>query len=435
MAVDLPLFRLPLPQPLIPTGRGPGRASRVLAQLFGAALLLTLSGCGGVLARRPLLLYVAIATPGDEPITRELSRTFQTRFQQVVVGFRRLYPQVQVRFSLYPELLLAQQIRERTLSGLGPDLIVTSADPAIALLHRGLTQPMPLDQEQRRAIDPGLQRRVITPEGQVAAMPLALYTQLACFDRRRVPQPPADVRQLLRLSSDGVRVGMALQLRSVFWSAGSLGALPAVRAASEGRPPDAAQRQGLLNWLRWLQSASVQKDVTFLEEQSTLREGLRSGHFDWVSCSSSDLPLLQRALGGNLGVSPLPDGETSPASPVNPLRVLALGRDASGERRRMAIALSRYSLRPLVQRSLTLENLVFLPVNRHVTVPVQSSRLLESLVAARRQGEGVGALMSRLHSEDPRLSRLEQVIVSLVFGVIEPERAQQDILRILAARR
>ena len=66
------------------------------------------------------------------------------------------------------------------------------------------------------------------------------------------------------------------------------------RAAAQGRAPDAAQRQGLLNWLRWLQSANVQKDVTFMEEEATLREGLRRGRFDWISCSSSDLPMLQR---------------------------------------------------------------------------------------------------------------------------------------------
>ena len=418
-----------------PVACGTRRWRRGLGGLLASVALLGLSGCTQGFPQRPLVLYVAVSTPGEEPITRELSYTFQSRFQQLVQGFRRLHPNVRVQVSLYPEEQLQRQIRRRTRSGLGPDLIVTSANLASALLAAGLTQPMPLDRAETEAIDRSLLRRVATPEGRLAALPLVLYAQLACFDRRRVPQPPADVRQLLQLSSEGVRVGMALQLRSLVWTAGSLGAVPALQAAAQGRAPDAAQRQGLLNWLRWLQSANVQKDVTFMEEEATLREGLRRGRFDWISCGSSNLPVLQRALGDNFGVSTLPDGETSRATPVNPLRVLALGRNSSGEQRQMAIALSRYSLRPLVQRSFTLENLVFLPVNRRLSLPVQSSRQLATLVAARRQGEAVGDLLARLHSADPRVVQLEQVIVALVFGVIEPEQALQDSLRILGGRR
>jgi hypothetical protein len=74
-------------------------------------------------------------------------------------------------------------------------------------------------------------------------------------------------------------------------------------------------------------------------------------------------------------------------------------------------------------------------VNRRLSLPVQSSRLLATLVEARRQGEEVGDLLARLHSADPRVVQLEQVIVELVFGGIEPEQALQDSLRILGGRR
>jgi hypothetical protein len=60
--------------------------------------------------------------------------------------------------------------------------------------------------------------------------------------------------------------------------------------------------------------------------------------------------------------------------------------------------------------------------------------VLTTLVAARRQGEGVDDLLTRLQSEDPRVNQLEQVIVALLFGGIDPEQALQDSLRILAGR-
>lgn len=413
---------------------GPRRWRRTLASWLCGLSLLPLAGCSAEALRRPLVLYVAVTTPAEERITQELALVFQSRFQQLVDAFRRLHPNVVVQISLYPEEQLLRQIRQRTASGLGPDLIVTAAEPARQLLRQGLSQPMPLHREDARALDPLLRRRVVSPGGSVIGLPLVLYTQLACFDRRRVSTPPATVRELLQQSASGVRVGMALRLRDLFWSAGSLGALPALRAAAEGRPLDLAQRQGLRDWFQWLQDANVQKDVTFVEDAPSLREGFRRGRFDWISCSSSDLPMLERALGTHLGISTLPGGEASPASPVNGLRVIALGRDSSGEQRRMAIALGRYSLRPLVQRSLTLENQVFLPVNRHVTVPVQSSHALATLVAAGRQGAGVAALLADLQDNDPRVDRLEQVIVPLVFGVIEPQQALETSLNVLRRR-
>ena len=378
-----------------------------------------------------MVLYIALSTPAEEQVTREISLTFVSRFQQLAKGFRRLHPNLVVQLSLYPQDQLLRQVRKRSLSGLGPDLIVTTADGANALLHHHLTRPMPLSRDNASEIAPLLLHRVTSANGQISALPLALYTQLACFDRRRVPQPPTTVRQLLALSADGVRVGMALQLRDLFWTAGSLGAVPALLAAAEQRDPNPRERQGLLTWMQWLQSANIQRSVTFQAQQTELREGLSRGHFDWISCSSSDLPLLRSALGPHLGVSNLPRGEGGDATPVNVLRVMALGINSSGAQREMAIALSRYSLRPLVQRNMALESEVFLPVNRHVTMPVESSGTLATLEAAGRQGEDAAALLARLHAADPRVAQLEQVLVALVFGSIEPEQALASTLTIL----
>lgn len=381
------------------------------------------------------MLYMAVSTPPDEPITHELSLTFHRRFDHLVDDFRRLHPNVRVQTSLYPQDQLLGQLRHRNRNGLGPDLIVTGADTANALLRQGLTLSMPVSRHDAQQIDPQLLSRVTDRAGRIAAQPLSLYAQLACFNRERVPQPPRTVRQLLDLSAAGVRVGMALALRDLIWSAGSYGAIPALVQAVEGHDPDPIQRQRLRAWMQWLQDANVQKDVTFVPEAATLRESFRRGQFDWIPCSSSDLVSLQQGLGRRLGISTLPDGEEFQATPVNPQRVIALGRNSSPEQRAMAIALTRFSLRPLVQRSFTLDSQVFLPVNRHVSIPVQASPTLATLVAARRQGAGVNALLASMHAADPRVARLEQVIVPLLFGVIGPDEAVDASLRVLRGER
>lgn len=397
--------------------------------------MLALSGCAGLSWRRPLVLYVAVSTPPEERITRELAQLFRLRFDQLVQGFRRLHPNVIVQISLYPQDELLAKMRLRSRSGLEPDLIVTSAETANALLRDGVTLPMPVAPEEERQVDPQLLRWVSDSSGRLSGQPLVIYAQLACFNRARLPQPPATVRDLLQLSAAGVRVGMALPLRDQLWSAGSFGALPALKEAAAGRDPDPLLKGRLRAWMQWLQDSNVQRDVTFVADAASLRDGFRRGRFDWITCTSSDVSPLRTVLGERLGVSTLPDGEGFQAIPVNPLRVIALGRNSSAEQRAMALALTRYSMRPLVQRSFTLDTEVFLPVNRYVSVPAQASPTLATLLAARRQGLGAESLLATIQADDPRVERLEQVIVPLLFGVIDPDQATRDTLRILREER
>ena len=183
--------------------------------------------------------------------------------------------------------------------------------------------------------------------------------------------------------------------------------------------------------MHWLQDANNQQRVTFFNDQASLRDRLAAGSLDWISCESSDLNGLWRSMGSHLGISTLPDGEGQRAAPLSNLRVLALGRNSSRHQRAMAIALARYTLKPLVQRSLTLDNRSFLPVNRYVNVPVRSSQVLATMVAARQQGESSEPLLSWFHLHDPGVKQLEAVLVPLVFGVIEPEAATEAALRLL----
>jgi hypothetical protein len=89
----------------------------------------------------------------------------------------------------------------------------------------------------------------------------------------------------------------------------------------------------------------------------------------------------------------------------------------------------------MVQRAITLGSFTVLPVNRHVSLPVSSSRTLAALVRARDQGRQSERLLPLLSSEDPRPDRLEALIVSLVFGEVKPEDATARMIRILQQTR
>jgi len=396
---------------------------------LAAALL---SGCVPSRRSMPVMLYVAVAVQDESSLTSENALMFRQRFNQLVKDFRRVHPNVLLQLSLYPEGQLRQRLLRRDRAGLGPDLIITGADSANTLLRVGLTDPIPEDAQLRAASSPALLERLRNRRGQLAAQPMVLFPQLACYDRRRLQAPPTNLSGLLEISAAGEPVGLPIELRQLLWTAGGFGAIPGLTQAVLGQQPSLIERAQIRNWLAWLQQASNQQRVTFMPDQNGLRQSLSNGGLAWVSCNSGELELLRRSLGPHLGVSALPNGAAHPASPVNRLRVLALGRNSSAVQREMSLEMIRFTLAPLVQRALTLESLSFLPANPNVSVPVQSSSVLQAMVESRQQARSVDHLLADIHQEDPRLDALQkEVIVPVLFGLVGPDQATQQLITIL----
>jgi hypothetical protein len=309
-----------------------------------------------------------------------------------------------------------------------------NGDTALRLRQAGLVDPFPVRKDQLAIFNEEEVRRLRSPDGQLAGLPLLVQTQLSCFNRQRLSEPPATLQELLNASANGHPMGLSLDLYYLFWIVGSTGALPAIDRAVLGQPLNPADRQALTGWLAWLQNASNQQRVTFFPDQPTAEAEFKAGRLDWIPCRSTVVPQLRRVMGSTLGVAPLPDGEGHRASPINRLRVLALGRSSSAAGRRRALAFSFYSVNPLTQRTLTLGSQTVLPANRFVTVPVQSSQVLAAMVAAANQGLQANSLVTLVHTNDPRIPRLQTLLTELVFGESSPEGTSTELVQILKAR-
>ena len=409
------------------------RRDRLLRLLGCLALLAPLGGC--TLGRElPNVVYVAIGANKDQLINAELKQSFQDQLMKVGARFRQIHPDTHFQFGIYPEDEMVAVMRRRSRSGLAPDLLLVNGDTALRLRQAGLVDPFPVDKEQLAIFNEEEVRRLRSPDGQLAGLPLLVQTQLSCFNRQRLSEPPATLQELLNASANGHPMGLSLDLYYLFWIVGSTGALPAIDRAVLGQPLNPADRQALTGWLAWLQNASNQQRVTFFPDQPTAEAEFKAGRLDWIPCRSTVLPQLRQVMGSALGVAPLPDGDGHRASPVNRLRVLALGRSSSAAGRRRALAFSFYSVNPLTQRTLTLGSQTVLPANRFVTVPVQSSQVLAAMVAAANQGLQANSLVTLVHTNDPRIPRLQTLLTELVFGESSPEDASTELVQILQAR-
>jgi ABC-type glycerol-3-phosphate transport system substrate-binding protein len=404
---------------------------------LGLALGLGLQGCGmpWPLQRQTLIVYV------DPPDSATLSKeSLQKTWDPLLQAYRRLHPGVHLSFNfiVFQDQQLKEELRRRNSRGLGPDLIVINASTAIDLLNEGLISRIQVPAGVQNSLQPWILSRVQVPGG-LSALPIALEPQLSCYNRARIPSPPATLEQLLQLAASGRRIGLSVFPKSIWWTAGPLGANQALMQRLEAQPGrgeriDSSDQAAITTWLRWLREASLQSHVNFFNNDEDLLNGLGNGQLDWISCLSFNLPRLKHQMGEKLGVASLPAGPHGLASPDSLVRVLGFGVNSSPIQRRRAMELALLQLNPLMQHSLTVNGQQSLPVNRFAPAPVASSAELKVLINAQEQFQ-----QSFMFSQSPvalnRLNNhsreLEALLTQVVVDVIGPEQASSRLIKIL----
>ena len=425
----------PLPTAMHRFPRSSLRPWRRRGLLFALLGCLGLSGCGSR-EELPSVLYQAIGTNSDQAIDADLLEETQSRMTLLERAYRQMHPAVRFQFGLYQEDRISDAITRRNRAGLGPDLIFVNGDTAERMMAAGLVDPFPATAAQLKTFDPDDLDRLRNNRGELAGLPVLIHTQVACFNRKRLPEAPRTVTELLAASAAGHPIGLTVDLYNLFWTAGSLGAMEGINQAVTGRPPSPANVQRMEGWLAWLQNASNQQRVTFFGDQKSALSEFMAGRLDWVACNSISLPRLRRKLGASLGVSTLPSGpDGSAPSPLKRLRVLALGASSSTAGRARAISFARFATNPLTQRTLTIGSQTLLPANRFVKVPVSSSLVLDALNTSNQQGDQLNAIVKLMHDNDARLPKAQALITDLVFGEVSPRATARALIRLFGEQR
>ena len=405
----------------------------VRARLAASVVLFSLliSGCSRLGNELPVMLYLALVIDQDSMIETATQADFRRRIDLVVGDYRKINPNVNVQVALYRRADLIGELQRRNASDLGPDLVITDAPQAKQLITAGLTEALPKTEFKRQHTEESLWERVKLEDGRIAAQPMVIYPQIACFNRTVVKEPPTTLQALLQEGAAGARVGLPVNFSELLWTSGSLGALQSLGRAESGSRTSDEDITAILGWLTWLQRASAQRNITFFQDQGQLQNLLKQGELDWVSCNSNSLIRLGSEMGEKLGVSALPRGPAGAPSPVNSVRVLALGANSSARQRKVALNLARFITNPMVQRNLSLQSLAFLPVNPSVALPVKSSKTLATLVQSRADSAEHEMELAQI-AHHPELASIgSQTLVQLVFGTKTPRASTNSLLEAL----
>ncbi len=400
------------------------------SRLAALVLLLSCGGCGAGSGFGSDNLYISVETSSNSSGNVELgaNRNIGSR---LIEKFRSLNPGVAVHVSHFPVEELLPATRFRDSRGLGPDLIVSRVITALQLHQEGLTGEVSLKQEGLDRLEPRFLRS-FRKGSRVFAMPFLAQPQVACYDRRRLKEPPRSLDDLLALSARGLRVGLPLGVGDIYWTTSAQGAGHAVARLLDG-PTDptpttlsAADRQALERWIAWLHNASLQRNVSFSDDSLDLVQQLQRGERDWISCTSLWIDGLRQSMGPNLGVSALPGGTDEPATPITRLLVWSFGRHSSARQRLLAERFVAFSLNEVTQKQLMDAVPGNLPVNPNVLIPIRSSALMASLSFSLDHSR-----MFDLRDPDgaiARGSRLEAVLKQVVQGELLPAPAPVQLL-------
>ena len=374
---------------------------------------------------------VVIGSYGQDRLTEAVVREQEELVRLLEDDFQLLHPGVQFNLTLYREDDIPAELAARDRDGLAPDLLLVSGATARELFRQELSTAVAPDPQLAKVLWSHVRERIAIKGQQLVGVPMLIEPQLGCFNRSRIATSPPTLAALEAASEQGIEVGMPINALDLYWTVGALGANQALVRATWGTPLTAAEQRSVLAWLEWLQMANMRERVNFYSHQEDLLQGLMEGQLDWITCRSTSLGRLRKALGSRLGVAALPSGPGGPPTPLLRYRMWVFGRNSSPRQQRIAEAFTRFSLSPVMQRYLTLHTQEMLPVNREVSMPTGGSPVLQAMVTSELQSRAADGMSNQLRSGDPRLEKVSALLMQLIFAERDPRQSRGELLTLL----
>ena len=409
-------------------------AIRIQHLAMGIALAVISAGCSNW--RPPVVIKVVRTVNSAESISSQDYERLREVTEDAIDHIRSVDSSIRPQLTLSTQVNFVDEIADQTQSGFGPDLLITDSDTALELYRRKLTDPIKISPEDRSDTPSYLFDLVTAGDGQLVGRPVNQFVQLACFNKERLEVPPATLEEMEQ-ESESTNFGMALQLKDLFWSAEAFDAGEAMEAALAKRPPDPDRQSKVTQWLHWLESASYQQNIRFLNNQRSLRKALISGELDWITCWSSSLRELRDQMNDKLALAPLPKGPSTKLKAATKLQVWSLGRNSSRTQREKALVMIDFITKPWAQKTYALAGRNSLPVNRKAAkivaskIPGGTAALVMYAQKSIKEKAAKGQSKARVFRDPARYREISEALMDTIYDVRTPEESTKDIIKSL----
>ena len=401
---------------------------------LGIALAAFSAGCTSW--KPPVVIKVVRTIDNSETISSSDYERLREITEGAIDQIKSVDPTIRPQLTLSTQKNFVDEIDDQTRSGFGPDLLITDSDTALELYKRKLVDPIELSPEDRADTPSFLFDLVTAKDGQLVGRPVNQFVQLACFNKERLSSAPKTLEEMEQNSEDN-NFGMALQLKDLFWSAEAFDAGDAMEAALSKLPPDTERQANVTKWLQWLENASYQQNIRFLNNQRSLREALKAGELDWITCWSSSLRELREGMQDKLALAPLPKGPSTKLKAATKLQVWALGRNSSPAQREKALVMIDFITKPWAQKTYALAGRSSLPVNRKAAkivaskIPGGTEALVMYAKQSLKENAAKGQSKARVFRDPERYETISDALLDTIYDVRSPEESTQNIIKSL----
>jgi hypothetical protein len=276
----------------------------------------------------------------------------------------------------YKDSQLQHQITEDSQLNLGPDVILTVDFYLRNLYQDSLISSFPNSSVWAQQYSDVL-KSLSTVDNKLAYAPYGIYPQVSCYNNKTIKQPPKTIQELVMLGASGVRIGLSTNPYEIFWTAGSVGAIPEIGSLINSKYQKKLQPK-MKEWITWLRQAALYQNISFYRQNSELVNELAANNLDWISCRSSDIDRLREEMGEQLSIATLPNGVQTKAFAWPFVLGYGLGIDSSPTQRALALSYVKANTNAVGQRRVMLLTEDFLPANKAVDIPNQSSQTLKA---------------------------------------------------------
>ena len=401
---------------------------------LGIALAAFSAGCTSW--KPPVVIKVVRTIDNSETISSSDYERLREITEGAIDQIKSVDPTIRPQLTLSTQKNFVDEIDDQTRSGFGPDLLITDSDTALELYKRKLVDPIELSPEDRADTPSFLFDLVTAKDGQLVGRPVNQFVQLACFNKERLSSAPKTLEEMEQNSEDN-NFGMALQLKDLFWSAEAFDAGDAMEAALSKLPPDTERQANVTKWLQWLENASYQQNIRFLNNQRSLREALKAGELDWITCWSSSLRELREGMQDKLALAPLPKGPSTKLKAATKLQVWALGRNSSPAQREKALVMIDFITKPWAQKTYALAGRSSLPVNRKAAkivaskIPGGTEALVMYAKQSLKENAAKGQSKARVFRDPERYETISDALLDTIYDVRSPKESTQNIIKSL----
>ena len=302
--------------PAAPTVRCLNTFNRLLA----GSLAILLSSCASLKAPRTLFITYAI----DEEDFRAETTQIRSLLNKYTEAFQRSNPDVNVVFINYKSKNFYDQVARDSSLNLGPDLVITNQFSAPELLARDLIMTLPSQQDFDAIYSQRIQSRARTKAGYLFA-PWLINTQIACFNKTKIKDPPSTIQELEELSASGKESDwQPIFLSSDGQRARRERSQNSAHLEEDYNKSSIPRHPGMASMAT---TGCLYKNISFHENFRELSLKLKNNELDWITCwGGTALEDLKKTMGNKLGVAALPNGRSSKAFPPQVFYGFSLGK-------------------------------------------------------------------------------------------------------------